>query len=152
MTASTIGILFVFFAVTAAAAAFGAVFQPGTWYQGLEKPPWTPPNWLFGPVWAVLYIMIAVSGWLVWREQGFSLVVALWVVQLVLNGAWSWIMFGQHQIGWALADIVFLWIAIIVFAVLAWPVSATASLLFFPYLAWVSYAGALNFAIWRLNS
>ena len=151
MTASTIVVLFVFFAVTAAAAAFGAVFQPGSWYQALAKPPWTPPNWLFGPVWTVLYIMIAIAGWLVWREQGLSLVVAVWVVQLVLNGAWSWIMFGQHQIGWALADIILLWIAIILFAVLAWPVSATASLLVVPYLAWVSYAGALNFAIWRLN-
>ncbi len=151
MTASTIAILFVFFAVTAAAAAFGAVFQPGAWYQALEKPPWTPPNWLFGPVWTVLYIIIAIAGWLIWREQGFSIVVAVWAVQLVLNGAWSWIMFGQHQIGWALADIILLEIAIILFAILAWPVSATASLLFVPYLAWVSYAGALNFAIWRLN-
>ena len=151
MTASTIVVLFVFLAVTAAAAAFGAVFQPGAWYQALAKPPWTPPNWLFGPVWTVLYIMIAIAGWLVWREQGLSLVVAIWVCQLVLNGAWSWIMFGQHQIGLALADIILLWIAIVLFAVLSWPVSLTASLLFFPYLAWVSYAGALNFAIWRLN-
>ena len=151
MTASTIAVLFVFFAVTAAAAAFGAVFQPGSWYQALAKPPWTPPNWLFGPVWTVLYIMIAIAGWLVWREQGLSLVVAIWLVQLVLNGAWSWIMFGQHQIGWALADIILLWIAIILFAVLAWPFSTTASLLVVPYLAWVSYAGALNFEIWRLN-
>ena len=77
--------------------------------------------------------------------------VVVWALQLVLNGAWSWIMFGQHQIGLALADIFLLWISIVLFAVLAWTVSLTASLLFVPYLAWVSYAGALNFAIWRLN-
>ena len=151
MTVSSILVLLVFFAVTAAAAVFGAVFQPGSWYQTLIKPGWTPPNWLFGPVWTVLYIMIAIAGWLVWREQGLSFVLAVWMGQLILNGAWSWIMFDQHQIGSAFADIVLLWFAIVLFAVLAWPVSPTASLLFIPYLAWASYAGALNFAIWRLN-
>ena len=143
--------LLVFFVLTAAAAAFGAIFQPGGWYQTLIKPGWTPPNWLFGPVWTLLYIMIAIAGWLVWREQGISALVALWALQLLFNGAWSWIMFSQHQIGWAFADIVLLWGAIILFAVLAWPVAPAASLLFVPYIVWVSYAGALNFAIWRLN-
>ena len=151
MTVGAILTLLVFIALTAAAAIFGAVFQPGTWYQALAKPDWTPPNWLFGPVWTILYIMIAVAGWLVWREQGLGLVLGIWALQLVLNGAWSWIMFGQNQIGWALADIALLWIAVVLFAVLAWPVSQVAGLLFVPYLVWVSYAGALNFAIWRLN-
>ena len=151
MTIGPILTFLLFLGLTVAAAAFGAMFQPGAWYQALVKPAWTPPNWLFGPVWTVLYVMIAIAGWLVWREQGLSFVVVVWVLQLVLNGAWSWIMFGQHQIGLALADIFLLWISIVLFAVLAWPVSLTASLLFVPYLAWVSYAGALNFAIWRLN-
>ena len=151
MTIGPILTFLLFLGLTVAAAAFGAMFQPGAWYQAIIKPAWTPPNWLFGPVWTVLYIMIAIAGWLVWREQGLSFVVVVWVLQLVFNGAWSWIMFGQHQIGWAFADIFLLWIAILLFAVLAWPVSLTASLLFVPYLAWVSYAGALNFAIWRLN-
>ena len=151
MTIGPILTFLLFLGLTVAAAAIGAMFQPGAWYQALIKPAWTPPNWLFGPVWTVLYVMIAIAGWLVWREQGLSFVVVVWALQLVLNGAWSWIMFGQHQIGLALADIFLLWISIVLFAVLAWPVSLTASLLFVPYLAWVSYAGALNFAIWRLN-
>ena len=95
--------------------------------------------------------MIAVAGWLLWQRAGNSAVFWVWVVQLACNMAWSWIMFGLHQIGWAFADIVLLWFAIVLFVVLAWPISQTAALLFIPYLAWVSFAAALNFTIWRLN-
>jgi len=144
-------VLIGFVLVTALAATTGAKFMPGTWYASLAKPSWTPPNWLFGPVWTVLYIMIAVAGWLVWREAGWSAPLVFWGAQLILNTAWSVIMFGAHKIGWALADLVLLWLAIVGFIVTAWPISSTAALLFVPYLAWASFAGALNFAVWRLN-
>lgn len=143
--------LVIFFALVGAAAFFGATFQPGDWYQTLNKPSWTPPNWLFGPVWTVLYIMIAIAGWRVWKTQGASPLLAIWFIGLVLNGLWSWLMFGENQIGWALVDIVALLTMIFAFIVLAWQPDRIAALLFIPYAVWVSYATALNFAIWRLN-
>ena len=141
----------VFMAAAMAAASIGSLFLPGDWYQALAKPSWTPPNWVFPPVWAVLYFMIAFAGWLVWNAEGASPPVAIWIVQLVLNAAWSWVMFGLHQIGAAFAVIAVLWIAIALFILTARRVSGAAAALFLPYLAWVSYAAALNYEIWRLN-
>lgn len=141
----------VFFALTIAAAAFGALFMPGEWYAALRKPSWTPPNWLFGPVWTVLYLMIATAGWLVWRAGDRSKAIAIWAVNLALNAGWSLLFFGRHAIGLALIDILLIWLTIVAFIILAWARSRPASLLFVPYLAWVSLATALNFAIWRLN-
>jgi len=143
--------LFFFFALVAAAAVTGARFEPGPWYDTLVKPSWTPPKWLFPVAWTVLYAMIAVAGWLVWKAEGIGAALVVWAVGLALNAAWSWLMFGEKQIGWALADLVGMWLSIVVFIVLALPVSQTAAWLFVPYLVWVSYAGALNFAIWRAN-
>lgn len=144
--------LIAFLIVTAGAAFTGGRYMPGEWYKTLAKPSWTPPDWLFGPAWTVLYIAIAVAGWLVWRERGVSLVLAIWVVQLVLNAAWSYLMFGLHRIDLALIDSVLMLIAIVAFIAAAWPVSQTAALLFVPYFAWVGFATALNYAILRLNS
>lgn len=143
--------LTVFLIVTAAAATTGGLFTPGPWYETLAKPSWTPPNWAFPVVWTILYIMIAIAGWLVWDAKGLSLVVGVWGVQLVLNAAWSWIMFGQKNITLALWDAGAMWLAIAAFIALAWPVSRTAALLFLPYLAWVSIAFYLNWTILRLN-
>lgn len=143
--------LVVFVAITAAAASFGAMYKPGPWYAALAKPAWTPPGWLFAPAWTTLYVMIAIAGWLVWRARGASTALVFWGAQMLLNAAWSWLMFGQHEIGWALADLAALWLAILGFIVAARPISRSAAALFAPYLAWVSFAGALNFAIWRLN-
>ena len=134
-----------------AAALFGAQFMPGDWYLALKKPSWTPPNWLFGPVWTTLYVMIAAAGWLVWRAGDRGAAIAVWTANIVLNGLWSWLFFGQRLIGAALVDIALIWATIVAFIVLAWPKSRWASLLFLPYLAWVSLATALNFTIWRLN-
>lgn len=134
-----------------AAASLGAVFKPGDWYLSLAKPTWTPPNWLFAPVWTTLYVMIAVAGWLAWRRQG-GLLFAVWIVALLLNAAWSWLFFGRHWIGVALVDITALWCAIAVFMALAWRPAPAASLLFAPYLLWVGFAGLLNLRIWQLNS
>lgn len=144
--------LVVFIALVAAAAITGGQFMPGEWYAQLAKPSWTPPNWLFGPVWTVLYVAIAAAGWLVWRgERRAALPLALWVAQIVLNAAWSWLFFGLHRPGTAFAEIVVLLATIVGFAIAAWPVSRTASLLFVPYALWVGFASALNFAVWRLN-
>ncbi len=140
------------FVVIVGAVAFSAgQFMPGAWYAGLAKPAWTPPNWLFGPVWSVLYLMIALAGWLVWENEAAPSARWLWVAQLALNGIWSPVMFGWHNIGVALAVILLLWLAIVAFVVATWRPVRTAALLFVPYLAWVSYATGLNFALWRLN-
>lgn len=143
--------LLVFLAITAAAAVTGSLFRPGPWYETLAKPFWTPPNWLFPPVWTILYIMIAVAGWRVWKVEGLGLAVGIWAASLALNSAWSWLMFGQKQIGLAGIDVAMLWLSIVAFIAIALPLDRTAALLFVPYLVWVSYAAALNFAIWRMN-
>ncbi len=140
-----------FIALVAAAAMTGAMFQPGPWYASLSKPWWTPPNWAFPVVWTTLYIMIAAAGWLVWRAEGVGLALVLWVAQLVFNAAWSWIMFSRREIALALVDAVAMWVAILAFIIVAWPVSRTVSLLFLPYMAWVSTAIALNWAVLARN-
>jgi len=143
--------LLVFLALVAAAALTGMSFRPGAWYEALAKPDWTPPNWLFPPAWTVIYVMIAAAGWRVFEVQGFGTPLLVWGVSLLLNAAWSVIMFKAHQIGFAAADIAALWVTIVAFIALTWRANRLASLLFVPYLAWVSHAGALNFEIWRLN-
>jgi tryptophan-rich sensory protein len=140
-----------FFAACFATAASGAIFTPGAWYEGLKKPWWRPPNWLFGPAWAVLFCCIAVAGWLVWRQAGFGLALAVYAVQLGLNFAWSWLFFGMRRPDLAFWDLCALWVSIAVCIALFAPVSATAAWLFVPYLAWVSFAGVLNLTMWRLN-
>ena len=144
--------LAVFFLLVAAAAFFGATFRPGAWYAALQKPSWTPPNSVFSPVWTILYIMIALAGWLVWRAGGDNRpALIFWGIALALNALWSWFFFGQQRIGMALIDISALLVAIVGFILTARRVSPAATALFVPYLGWVSYATALNFAIWRLN-
>ncbi|KUO58382.1 MAG: sensory protein TspO [Alphaproteobacteria bacterium BRH_c36] len=143
--------LIFFLLVTTLVASFAGAFSPGEWYQGLNKPEWTPPNWLFGPVWSVLYLFIAIAGWLVWRAKGFGLALFLWFGQLALNGAWSYLMFGENRIDSAMIDLMFMWLAIAAFMVTSWRLSRLAVLLFVPYLIWVTFAGALNFALLQLN-
>lgn len=141
-----------FVITVAAAATFGAQFSPTAWYEGLAKPAWTPPNWLFGPVWTVLYVGIAVAGWRVWRRTE-RLVVALWlwIAQLVLNACWSLLFFGLHRPDMALVDILVLLATILAFVFVARRHSVLASWLFVPYAVWVSFATALNYAIVNLN-
>lgn len=143
--------LLVFFGLVTVIATSGAVFKPGPWYEALNKPWWTPPNWLFPIAWTALYIMIAIAGWRVWSIEGIGPALVIWGVGLVLNGVWSYIMFGQQEIGWAAVDVVALWLSVVAFIVLARPIDGTAALLFVPYLVWVSYATALNFAVYFLN-
>jgi tryptophan-rich sensory protein len=124
------------------------------WYAGLAKPTWTPPGWIFGPVWSILYLSMAVAAWLVWRKsglQGAAMPMAFFAIQLFFNAAWSWLFFGLHNCGAAFIDILLLWTAIAATTVAFWRRSLLAGLLFVPYLGWVSFAAVLNFAIWRLN-
>lgn len=144
--------LIVFLALVLGAAYFGMTYLPGPFYAAVHKPTWTPPNEVFPPVWTALYVLIALAGWIVWRAQGFGPLLWLWLLQLALNGAWSYLMFGQKQITPALIDMGALWLAILAFIVAAWPVRRSAALLFVPYLLWVTFAAALNFEIWRLNA
>jgi benzodiazapine receptor len=137
------------------AAAGTAVFvSTDGWYVALHKPSWNPPAWLFGPAWTLLYITMAVAAWLVWREggwkaQGRSL--GLFLLQWFLNALWTPLFFGLHRPGLAFAEIVLLWLAIAATLVSFWRVRQVAGILLVPYLAWVSFAAALNFTIWRLN-
>lgn len=146
--------LIVFFALVAVAALVGTQFGPGPWYAALQKPDWTPPNWLFGPVWTVLYLGIAVAGWQVWRSKAIRVAkpILLWLVQILLNGLWSWLFFGLQRPDLALIDIVLLLVTIVGFIASAYKISHLAAGLFVPYALWVAFATALNFTIWRLNS
>ena len=144
------------FAVCFVVAAVGAAasLQAGVFYAELVRPGWAPPASLFGPVWTLLYAMMAVSAWLIWqrREIGLARVaLAVFVVQLVLNALWSWLFFGWRLGALSFADIVLLWVLIAVTLVLFYRIRPLAGLLLVPYLAWVSFASALNFSIWQLN-
>ncbi|MDG4767385.1 tryptophan-rich sensory protein [Solwaraspora sp. WMMD406] len=146
--------MFVFVAMVAVAAAVGALAASGasSEYAGLEQPSWAPPSWLFSPVWTILYAMIAIAGFLVWRRHGVSVAVGAWVAQLALNAAWTPLFFGAGRYGLAFAEIVLLWLVIGVTVTLFWRISRVAAVLMLPYWAWVTFAAALNLAIWRLNA
>lgn len=136
------------------AAWIGSQFEPGAWYQELQKPSWNPPAWVFAPVWSLLYLMMAVAGWLVWQERGrkaVRLALALFVLQLALNAAWSWLFFGLNRPDLAFVEIVVLWLAILATAARFWRVRRAAGALLLPYLAWVGFAGVLNWVLWRMN-
>lgn len=142
--------LLLFLALTFAAAFVGSQFGPGPWFEALQKPAWNPPSWVFAPVWTVLYAMMAVAAWLVWRA-GARRALLVWLVQLALNAAWSWLFFGLERPDLAFVDIVVLWIAIALTLAAFARVSRFAALLLAPYLAWVTFATVLNGAIWHLN-
>jgi tryptophan-rich sensory protein len=134
-------------------AAIGAAFPAPDYYADLRKPSWAPPPWLFGPVWSVLYAMIGVAAWLVSRRggSGTGRALGLWGGQLALNAAWTPIFFGLRAPGPALVEIAVLWVAVVVTTVAFFARRTAAGALMLPYLAWVTFATALNFEIWRLN-
>ncbi|MEQ1751937.1 MAG: TspO/MBR family protein [Prosthecobacter sp.] len=140
-----------FIVITFCAPLLSVGSMPGVWYAALQKPSWNPPSWLFGPAWTLLYTLMAVAAWLVWKRVGFSRPLGFFFVQLALNAAWTPIFFGAHQLGWALIEIVVMWIAILLTLLSFRRVSTTAGWLLVPYLAWVSFASFLNFTLWRLN-
>lgn len=145
--------LAVFLLLVVGAAAFGSRFQAGDWYFELAKPAWTPPSWLFGPVWSALYVMMALAAWKVWLSGHISRVGALtwWALQLGLNAAWSWLFFGLERPGWAWIEMSLL-IVLVVLCIRAFRlVSRPAAYLMLPYLLWLAFAWFLNLAIWTLN-
>lgn len=129
----------------------GSLTEPGSWYAALAKPSFNPPNWVFGPVWSVLYVMIAVAGWLVWTAGRPAAAMTLWWVQLALNFLWSPSFFALHLIGLALMVIVLLLVAIWAFVAVTARRQPLAALLFVPYGLWVAFATLLNASILVLN-
>jgi tryptophan-rich sensory protein len=144
--------LAVCFVVAAVGAA--ASLQAETFYAELVRPDWAPPGTVFGPVWTALYIMMAVAAWIVWQRREIRLArtgLVLFVAQLILNALWSWLFFGWRQGALSFLDIAVLWVLIVATLVCFWRVRPVAGLLLMPYLAWVTFASALNFRIWQLN-
>jgi tryptophan-rich sensory protein len=131
--------------------ALGGLTVPGGWYAGLAKPSFNPPAWLFGPVWTVLYILIAIAGWRVWQRDRNGLPMKLWWAQMALNFLWTPVYFGAHQIGLAFVVILLMLAAILAFIATAWRRDRVAAWLFVPYAAWVAFASLLNGSIWMLN-
>jgi len=141
-------------ALTFCAALTGVFIQPAGYYASLVKPSWSPPAWVFGPVWTALYLMMAVAAWLVWRQGGWRAQrapLSLYLLQLALNALWTPVFFGLRSPGLALVVIVSLGAAIVLTGRAFRPVSRIASWLLVPYLVWVVFAAALNFSIWRLQ-
>jgi len=143
-------------AATFAAGSVGAIAssRAATFYGQLSQPTWAPPARLFGPVWSVLYMSMAVAAWLVWRERGFrgaATALGLFVIQLIANALWTWLFFVLHQGVLSLAEIVLLWLLIAATISRFWPIHRLAALLLVPYLVWVSFASALTLTLWRLN-
>lgn len=129
----------------------GAVTAPGPWYETLAKPSFNPPGWLFGPVWTVLYVLIAIAGWRVWQRERSGRAMTLWWVQLVLNFLWSPVFFALHAVGLALVVVLALLATILAFIAAARHVDRISAWLFVPYAAWVAFASLLNGAIWTMN-
>lgn len=145
-------------AVCLAAGFIGSVFTFAaipTWYAGLNKPAFNPPGWLFGPVWTILYILMGIAAYLIWRKglqhNEVKIALAVFIVQLALNVAWSIIFFNFHSPLLAFVDIILLWLAIIMTLIYFFSLSLFAGWLMVPYILWVSFAAFLNFTIWRLN-
>lgn len=139
--------------VTAGIGSIASIEAPA-FYAQLVQPSWAPPAWLFGPVWSVLFALMSVSAWLVWRQHGFrgaNAALQFYVAQLVANALWSWLFFGWHLGGVALAEVLVLWALIAATIFTFWRLHRLAAVMLVPYLAWVSFAAVLNYTLWRLN-
>lgn len=144
------------FIIVCLAVGFGASFATqssvAAWYPTLNRPDWNPPNWLFAPVWTVLYIMMAVAAWLVWKaRQDTKPAMLLFFSQLALNFAWSFLFFGARSPGLGLIGIVMMLLAVAATTFVFWRISRPAGALFVPYLAWTAFAAILNFTVWSMN-
>jgi len=155
-THSLAGLVFFLLLGFAVSALGGAVTASsvGTWYQGLAKPPFNPPDWIFAPVWSALFVLMSLAAWRVWKIGGMGGArreLGMYAIQLALNLGWSVLFFGLRRPGWALVELVFLLAAIIVTLAMFWRRDRLAGGLFVPYAAWVAFAVVLNSAIWWLN-
>ncbi len=152
---SMLGLL-AWLALLTAAAALGSLasIDAPRFYAALTRPDWAPPAWVFGPAWTVLYTLMAISAWLVWRESSSARVrtaLTLFMVQLVLNVLWSWLFFGWRLGLPSVVEIVLLWASIAATIIVFWRIHRLAAALLLPYIAWVTFAAALNFTVWRMN-
>lgn len=143
-------------AVSFMAAAIGgaASIQAGPFYMQLVRPEWAPPPGVFGPVWTMLYTLMGIAAWLIWRIDGSRAArtaLALFLTQLVVNALWSWLFFGWHLGGPAFADVVLLWALVVATLVAFWRMRPLAGAMLIPYLLWISFASVLNYSVWRLN-
>ena len=129
----------------------GYATLPGQWYASLVKPPFNPPNWVFAPVWSLLYVLIAIAGWRTWRRPPDSRAMRVWAAQLVLNFLWSPTFFGAKMMGLALVVIVLLFASILLFMARTWNSDRLSAWLFAPYAAWVAFATLLNASLVWLN-
>jgi tryptophan-rich sensory protein len=140
--------------VAAAIGGYATAESVKTWYPLLNKPAWNPPAWVFGPAWTLLYTLMSIAAWRVWRHQdqpGTKSALTLFFIQLVLNAGWSLVFFGLHQPGWAMVVILALWLILLSLQRAFWRIDRLAAWLWLPYLLWVSFATTLNAAIWWLN-
>jgi tryptophan-rich sensory protein len=140
-------------AASFAAAALGALAtrQAPEFYAQLVRPDWAPPGWLFGPVWMLLYTLMAIAAWRVWGRAGFGTALYLFLAQLALNALWSWLFFAWRLGGAAFGEILLLWLLIAATVAAFFRIDRLAAALLVPYLAWVSFAAALTYAVWRAN-
>ena len=144
------------FITSFAISAVGAIasIEARSFYAGLVQPDWAPPGWVFGPVWTLLFALMAIAAWLVWRKGGFHahrIALSLFIIQLLFNALWSWLFFAWRLGGPAFADILLLWGLILATLIAFWHVQRLAGILLVPYLLWVSFAAFLNYALWQLN-
>ena len=143
-------------AISLAAAALGglASANAGDFYRGLIRPEWAPPAWLFAPVWTLLYLLMGIAAWLVWRERGFrraAIGLSLFLIQLAANALWTWLFFVWHLGAFAFGEILILWLLILCTAIAFWRVRPLAGALLLPYLGWVTLASALTYSVWKRN-
>jgi benzodiazapine receptor len=143
-------------AISFVASGIGAIasISATSFYGQLVQPNWAPPSSVFGPVWTVLYALMGIAAWMVWRTGGFRAnrsALTLFLVQLAVNALWSWLFFAWHRGALAFVDIVLLWLLIVATLVSFWRVRPLAGALLIPYLLWVSFATALNLSVWQLN-
>ncbi|GFZ68479.1 sensory protein TspO [Pseudomonas amygdali pv. eriobotryae] len=141
----------IFLLACSAAAATGIIFKPGAWYESLQKPSFTPPNWAFSVVWTVIYLLLAWAGYRLTLLPGSQIVLALWAAQIALNTLWTPVFFGANRIVAAMVILALLWIVVATMIVMALRLDIITGLILFPYLVWLSVAAALNFSILRHN-
>ncbi len=150
--------LIISIALTVGLGLLGGIFtatEIETWFVQLNKPSWNPPNWLFAPVWTTLYLLMGIAFYMIWKSPASSTkraAIVIFIIQFILNFAWSYIFFNQHKIGLAFADIILLWLCIFITIVVFSRINKTAAWLLVPYICWVSFASILNYAIWQMNA
>jgi translocator protein len=141
--------------VVGAVSGFFTTTEIPGWYQTINKPSWNPPSWIFAPVWTTLYVLMGIALYLVWKAEADPIMkktaIAFFAIQLVFNFFWSFIFFNQHLPGWALVDIIVMWLFILLTIFTFAGINTIAAWLLVPYISWVSFASILNYTIWKLN-